>query len=222
MRVIADADSTGLPGVEITYWPNGDGEPAGDVVEYTWEQLDGLLEDLAAPSYAQIASFAYGLLRFVYEQGELVILALEFIGENDVALEETGPIVETCDTFPRTSVPEVPNPGTSTFAWSDANADNSIGPGDSFFVDFANCWDDDPADSIDTLYNGTVELVNYTEVESGGVITRIGFEPSSGPGGIAFTGFAITETEDDGNSILVFDAETISLSGGFAMVFTSP
>jgi hypothetical protein len=222
MRVIADANSSGLPGVEITYWPNGEPDPGAPVTEYTWEQLDGLLEEPLAESYAQIASFAYSLLRFMYEQGGLVILALEFIGENDVLLEETGPIVETCDTFPRASVPAVPNPGTSTFSWSDANSDNSVGPGDSFFVDFSNCWDDDETDSIDTLYHGTVELANYTEVVTDGVITRVGFEPSGGPGGVVFTSLGITETEDDGASIIVFDNETITLAGRFSIVFTSP
>ena len=222
MRVIVNANGSGLPGVEITYWPNGEGIPGSSVSEYTWEQLDGLFEEPAAEPYAQIAAFAYSLLRIIYEQGELVVLALEFISENDVLLEEAGPIVETCDTFPRPSDPIVPNPGTSTVFWSDASADGSVGPGDSFFLDFADCWDDDPADSIDTLYKGTVELANYTEVSSSGVITRIGFEPSSSPGGIVFTGLEITETEDDGINIIVFDAETITLGGGFSMVFTNP
>ena len=172
--------------------------------------------------FAAIAAFGYSLLRFIYEQNDLIIVALEFIGENDDLLEQTGPIVETCDTFPRPPVPDVPNPGTSTVAWSDMNTDNSVGPGDSFFLDFSNCWLDDPTDDFDSLYNGTIEFANYTEVVTDGVITRVGFEPSGGRGGVFFTSLSLAETEDDGVNILVFDTEAIIINGSFSIVFSSP
>ena len=76
IRVIADADGQGTPGVEITLVPAGGPSQS---VNYTWELLDGLLDDPTKESYARIAAFAYSFLRVVYEQGGLVIQALELL-----------------------------------------------------------------------------------------------------------------------------------------------
>ena len=207
-----------LPGVDITYFPNG---AEDDSVSLDWQTFDGVFDNPTnGQEYAAIAAFANSLLRFVYEQGELVILALEFIADNSDVIELNPPITEECDTFPRPADDlTLVNPGSSTVSWSDV--DNSIGinSGDSFFLDFIDCWDDDPTDTIDTLYDRGISFFNYTEVQTAGVITRVGFES---PGGIDFTGLQITETEDDGFNILIFGDEAITLSGGFSMVFTSP
>ena len=217
MRVIADADGQGTPGVEITLVPAG---CPSQLVNYTWEQLDGLLDDPTKEDYARIASFAYSFLRLMYEQGELVILALEFIGENDVVLETSGTIVENCDTFPSPADdPTVTNPGTSTVFWTDMDNDQGISSGDTVFLDFFDCWDDDVTDTIDTLFNGGIKFVNYIEVQSSGVITRVGFEFVGGDHGFDF--WRITET-DTQPGVVVIEPDTITLTGGFSMVFTSP
>ena len=212
----------GVPGVDITYSPNGDAGPH-TTSSFSWVDFDSLFDDAGAEDYEKIAAFAYSMLRFMYEQGELVIFALEFIGDNDTLLEQTGRIEESCDTYPLApSPPPSVIPGMSRFSWYDASFDNSLGAGDTFYLDFTECWDDDPNDDFDTHYQGTVNFVNYTEVESGGVLTRIGFEPGNTPGGIDFEFLKITETETTLTNIVLATDETITLTGGFSMVFTAP
>lgn len=223
ISVIADVKSTGIPGVTITYWPNGADDPGSSVSDsFTWDELNALFDEPAAEPYARIAAFAYSMLRFMYEQGELVIQALEFLSENDTLLEQTGSIVESCDTYPVAPLPPVSDPGMSTFSWYDASHDNSLGPGDTFYLDFFECWDDDQIDDFDSLNNGTVNFVNYTEVETGGVLTRIGFEPTTEPGGIDFDYLNITETETTISNVILETSEAITINGSFSMIFTSP
>lgn len=204
-----------LPGVDITYLPNG---TQTDFVSLTWEQFDAVFDNPGTDPYAGIASFANSMLRFVYEQGELVIFALEFLGENDVILETSGTIVEDCDTFPvlQPPLPTVSNPGTSMVSWTDVDNDNSISSGDTLYLDFVECWDDDETDDFDTLFDRGITFSNYIENQVGDVITRVGFA------GIDFTGLSITETEATPTNIVIVNAETITLTGGFSMVFTSP
>ena len=219
IRVIADADDQGTPGVEITLVP---ADSPSQSVNYTWELLDGLLDDPTKESYARIASFAYSFLRVVYEQGGLVIQALELLSENDVILEleTSGTFVESCDTFPAPADDlNVANPGLSTVFWTDVDNDQSISSGDTVFVDFLDCWDDDPTNTIDTLFNSGIKFVNYIEDQSGGVITRVGFEFVGGDHGFEF--WQITET-DTQPGVVVIEPDTITLTGGFSMVFTAP
>jgi hypothetical protein len=226
IRVSVNPNVTpGVPGVDITYSPDGDAtEPPPTPTSYSWEDFDGLFDNAGATEYEQIANFAYSLLRIMYEQGELVILALEFLGENDDALETGGTIVEDCDTMPYPpDDPAVLETGTSMVGWTDADNSTDISPGDTIYLDFMQCWDDDETDNIDTLYNGGIKFVNYTEVENAGVITRIGFEPTDGPGGIEYynPSLIINETDDNGSNILI-GLDPITLTGGFSMIFTSP
>lgn len=219
VRVIPDADGQGTPGVDIIFVPT---DSPNQSTLLTWEQLDGVFDDPTAEPYARIASFAYSMLRFMYEQGELVIFALNFLGDNDDLLEQIGQVSEICDTYPLAPSPAVLDPGMSQVSWYDASHDNSLGSGDTFYLDFTECWDDDETDDFDTLYDGTVNFVNYTEVESGGVLTRIGFEPTTGTGGIDFDYLEITETETTVSNVILETSETITLTGGFSMIFTSP
>lgn len=223
VSVNPDVNNTGMPGVDVTYWPNGEGDPGSSVLEsFTWDELDAVFDDTSADAYARIASFAYSMLRFMYEQSELVIHTLEFLGDNDASLEQIGSIAESCDTFPLAPLPPALDPGMSKVSWYDASHDNSLGSGDTFYLDFTECWDDDETDDFDTLYDGTVNFVNYTELESGGVLTRIGFEPTAGLSGIDFDYLEITETETTVSNVILETSETITLNGGFSMVFTSP
>jgi hypothetical protein len=220
IRVTVNPDvNNGQAGVDITELP--DGVPTS----VTWEEFDDLFGS-AAPDYQQVAAFAHSLLRFMYEQGELVILALELISENDIQLEETGTVEQYCDSYS----PLIPSyavsydPGLIRVNWYDADNSIDLGPGDTVYLGFIECWDNDETDSIDTFYDGTINLVNYTEVENAGVVIRIGFEPSSAtePGGIQYDYLDITETETTGSNVVFATTETLTLSGGFGMVFTSP
>ena len=207
-------------GVDITDLP--DGVP----ISVTWEEFDGLFENEAADDYAQVASFAYGILRFIYEQGGLVIDSLEYLSENDLELEQNLSLFESCDPYPYATDQLVSDPGEALITWTDDSFDGSLGPGDSFLVFYTECWNDDETDNFDQLYHGTVNLVNYVEVEYAGEVTRIGFEPFQTPaGGIDFDNFEIIETQTDTNQqlVLIDEAGKLVLNGGFGMVFfTSP
>ena len=208
-----------LPGVDITYLPNGS-QP--DSVQLTWQAFnDAFGNPEQGKEYAAIASFANAVLRLVYEQGGLVILTLELIDENAATMEAVGTIVEPWDAFPfPADDPTVVNPGESRISWQDVDNDQSIGSGDTVFVDFFDCWIDD-ASTSDTLFSGGIKFVNFIEEQSGGVITRAGFELVGGDHGFDF--LRITETETDTQlGVVSIDPNTITLTGGFSMVFTSP
>ncbi len=224
MRVNPDADGQGTPGIDIILVP---ASSPSQSISMTWVKFESVLDDPTAEPYARIAAFAHSLLRFMYDQGGLVIQALELISENDTLLEETGTVEQSCDTYYPLSPSSTPavsyDPGLLRVKWYDVNNDIGLGPGDTVYLDFIECWDNDETDTIDTFYNGTINLLNYTEVENAGVLTRIGFEPSaSADGGIDYDYFKITETVTNSSNVIIDFSETITLTGGFSMVFTSP
>ncbi len=225
VTVNPNVNNSGIAGVDIIYWPDGEGSPGtSQSISVTWDIFDGVFDDNGAAAYARIASFAYSALRFMYEQGEIVILSLEAIGDFDTLLEQQGSVAESCDTYPFPPDQPVPDPGMSVLTWSDASLDGELGPGDSFSWNLTQCWDDDETDTIDQLLHGVINLAGYTEVVNAGIITRIGFEPFNGPGGIDFVGLELTETDTDANANqVIFDiSDKATLNGGFSMVFTSP
>ena len=212
-------------GVDLAYFPSSVAEnPLSSSI--SWEAFDSLFENQSAEDYQRIAAFAYNLLRFMYEQGGLVINSLEYLSDNDLLLEQNLSLFESCDPYPyATTDPTVSDPGETLITWNDSSFDGSLGPGDSFLVSYTECWDNEESDNFDQLYNGAVNLVNYVEVENAGVITRIGFEPFQAlAGGINFDNFEIIETETDANQglVIIEQAEKLILKGGFSIVFTSP
>lgn len=212
-------------GVDLTYDPASVADdPLSSSVP--WEVFDSLFEDESAQEYQRIAAFAYNVLRFLYEQGGLVIDSLEYLSENDLLLEQNMSQFESCDPYPYAATdPTVSDPGETLMTWSDESFDGSLGPGDSFLVFYTECWVNEETDDFDQLYHGAVNLVNYVEVENAGVVTRVGFEPfQTTSGGIDFDNFEIIETETDANQQLVIieQASKLILNGGFSMVFTSP
>ena len=208
-----------IPGVDVTYTPNGI-EPTS--IPLTWPAFDDAFDNpVENQEFAAVASFATSLLRFVYEQGELVVQTLEFIGENSDLMEATGTVAEDCDMFPVNSPPDimVANPGSFTVGWNDEDNDTSISSGDRVDLEFFECWVNEESDPVARLYNRGITFNNYIEVQSGNVITRVGFES---PGGMVFNFLEITETEDNGINTVISSANTITVSGGFSMVFTAP
>jgi hypothetical protein len=113
--------------------------------------------------------------------------------------------------------------GYNDFTWNDVTGDVEVGPGDSFVWYFDDCWDDDPDDDIDDLYNGTINLMNYVDNEEDGVTIRIGYEPPvEGPGGVYFENFEISEIEEDGGIYSHDSASAVTLNGGYIIVFYEP
>jgi hypothetical protein len=211
-------------GVDLAYSPpSGAESPLSSSI--SWEVFDGLFEDESAEEYQRIAAFAYNLLRFMYEQGGLVIDLLEYLSDNDLLLEQNLSLFKSCDTYPYATTETVSDPGETLITWTDESSDGSLGPGDNFLVFFTECWDNEETDDFDQLYHGEVNLVNYVEVEDAGMITRVGFEPfETQSGGIDFVNFEIIETETEVNQqqVIIDEASKLILNGGFSMVFTSP
>ena len=222
-RINVKVNST-LPGVDITYLSNG---IEVDSASLTWQQFDDAFDNPQPDEeFAAVASFATSLLRSVYELGDLVVDTLEFIGENSDLMEEIGTVEEACDIFPSNRPPDimVANPGSIAVGWNDEDNDTGISSGDKVYLEFFECWIDDENDTIDRLYNRGITFNNYTEVQSGNVITRVGFESPDGiVAGLVFDFLEITETEDNGvDRTVISSDETITVSGGFSMVFTAP
>ena len=212
-----------IPGVDVTYLPNGV-EPTS--IPLTWQEFDDAFDNPQVDEeFAAVASFATTLLRLVYEQGELVVQTLEFIGENSDLMEAIGTVGEDCDMFPVNRPPDiiVDNPGSFTVGWNDEDNDTSISSGDRVDLAFFDCWVNEESDPVARLYNRGITFNNYTEVQSGNVITRVGFESPGGiVAGMVFDFLEITETEDDGINTVISSDNTITVSGGFSMVFTAP
>lgn len=212
-----------IPGVVVTDIPSGGGLVS---VPLDWQEFrDAFDNPVVNQEFAAVASFATTLLRLVYEQGELVVQTLEFIGENSDSMEAIGTVGEDCDMFPVNLPPDitVANPGSFTVGWNDADNDISIGTGDRVFLDFFECWVNEESDPVARLYNRGITFNNYTEIQSGNVITRVGFESPDGViAGMVFEFMEITETEDNGINTVISSDNTITVSGGFSMVFTAP
>jgi hypothetical protein len=210
-------------GVVVTYTPNGV-EPTS--ISLPWQAFDDAFDNpQEGEEFAAVASFATSLLRLVYEQGELVVRTLEFIGENSDLMEAIGTVGEDCDMFPVDRPPDimVADPGSFTVGWNDEDNDTSISSGDRVYLDFFECWVNEEPGLVARLYNRGITFNNYTEVQSGNVITRVGFESPDGiVAGMVFDFLEITETEDNGINTVISSANTIRVSGGFSMVFTAP
>ena len=223
VSINSNVNNTGMAGVDITYKPFGDAGQSQSM-SLAWNEFDGLFEDVNAESYARVASFGFSVWRFMYEQSGLVITALKYMSEIDTALEQDGSVTENCDQYPLPVLPEEPVPslGARVFTWNDDMSNGELGPGDSFSWEFIKCWNDDESDDFDFLYHNRLNLVNYVEVVNENVVTRIGFEPTQGPGGVDFCNLVLTETETTFENIILGVNDAFILNGGFSIVFTSP
>jgi hypothetical protein len=212
-----------IPGVVVTDIPSGGGLVS---VPLEWQEFrDAFDNPVVNQEFAAVASFANTVLRLVYEQGELVVQTLEFIGDNSDRMEDIGTVGEDCDMFPVNLPPdiEVADPGSFTVGWNDADNDQGISSGDRVDLAFFDCWVNEETDPVAKLYDRGITFNNYTEVQSGNEITRVGFESPDGViAGMVFDFMEITETEDNGINTVISSDNTITVSGGFSMVFTAP
>ena len=185
----------------------------GDPAFYSWDDFEDLF-DSDSEEWKKWASFAVNVFKFVYEQFDFVIYALEYIGDYGEVLETQGTIQFDCDTFPLLAT------GTRKLKWVD-NGNGSVGPSDSFVWTFADCWIYNSRDNIDDLINGVINLTGYTEVLKDGKITRIGFEPYlETQGGVIYNDLVLTETEEDppGN-FTIDESSELTVNGGMQVVF---
>lgn len=210
----------GLAGVEII----DNGTPLGC---YTWAQFDDLM-DTSTQVAEQASRLAYGIIELLLELSDMTALNSFDLMENDLAT--LGNIPLECDSFSSAGV-SAPSPyeawdqGNALFHWVDENADMEQTPGDSYGYIFNYCWNNDPTDNIDNLFNGVIDLIAFTEVaDASDILTRIGYEGSTNgkTGGVFFDYFSMIETESDslaGTSTIV--SQTV-MNGGMSVVFSAP
>ena len=185
---------------------------------FTWEELEDLLGDAAAPDWQQRAALSALVAEFMLGQADEVIEILALI---DDPLEINNPLIVMCDAFPGTPPPGVLNQGMFELTWLGSG---EIMPGDSFDWNFTDCWFTDPGDN-DELINGGVDLLGYNEVvDASNTLTRIGFETVGQIlGGVIYDNLTVAETEESSPGIFtIVPSGTITIIGGFSIVFAEP
>ena len=188
---------------------------------YPWADFENLDENSVVPA-EQMAVFALDMIDFIFYQANFANNSFDIIGESIGSA--TSSVDLDCAAFSDRNYSVgtgIVDQGLFTFSWVDDNSDGVVSSGDGFSLNFNNCWFGDIED-ID-IYNGIINLNAYTLViNSENVITRLGFEGNTGnTGGVFFSGFAMDEALVNGNSV-VLSGTTISLSGGFTIVYSQP
>lgn len=204
------------PGVEIRL---------NDTVQgcYPWTDFENLDEKPAATTAEQIAVFAFDMIDFIFYQANFANNSFDLI---DDSISDAGGSVDLmCSAFSSRGYAVqtgIADQGIYSFSWVDDNQDNVVGSGDSFRLNFTDCWFGD-IDDID-IFNGSIDLNAYTAVtNSEDVVTRFGFEGATAgkTGGVFYNSFVMTEALVNTGSIFFADS-TISLSGGFTIVYSEP
>jgi hypothetical protein len=207
------------PGVTIT---TSEQTQDPNPVTLTWDELRNLIGSQSAPLWVQKAAYASEFFQFMLDEQtpllvgtfDEIIPALEDAIEMDVLVEGDA-MRDSCYAFPDGKTPDgVDQLGYNDFTWYDVSDNDAVGPGDSFQWTFVDCWNDD-------LFNGEIALRGYTSVEDGGTITRIGYEPYGGPGGVEFMDFEISEIILEVEGPYTIGA-VYTLNGGFTIVFYKP
>jgi hypothetical protein len=190
----------------------------GTATFFGWDAFDDVLGDSMAPDWQRRGALGLSGLDFVYEQALGVVDALNLI---DDFLASSNPLEQMCDSFMGTPPVGVLTQGMFTLTWLGSG---SVQPGDDFRWQFTDCWVDDPFDDVDQVLNGGIDLLGYTSVESGGNLTRTGFEPYlMSDGGVVFDNFETVEVVEDGLGNFAIEPGTrVTLNGGFVVVFFAP
>lgn len=148
-----------IPGVFSTVQIRLDG---GAPVSLTWDQLNGLLDDDLAVPWQRRAALATEALELVLIQ---VFTITDTFNVIDDGLLTVNPAVVPCDAITGSPPPNVINQGETALTW--------LGPGsvpmggDDFRWDFTDCWFDDTGSGLDTLLNGSIDLIDYVEIIDG-------------------------------------------------------
>jgi hypothetical protein len=193
----------GGAGIQLEWDRNNDGTLEDEAV-LSWAEFDELLGSEAA-EWQQMGAFGYSVMvDFMLELAEYGLGGIELISMTSDVLPDVSPVTAPCDAFSDVGLsvppppPVFPDQGYETFAWYDDAASGDVNPGDSFGFDFDYCLVYIPEEDL-TVLNGTIGLNSWTEVVSGGVLRRIGFEgtsPAGTPGGLVFEDFELWEVWD--------------------------
>lgn len=209
--VVTEADvvtvTLTLSGVELSL----NGAPA---TFFSWDDYDGLLDDLQAETWQRRASLAGGAFSFIFER---MFEIAELLDSLELT-ESPTPIVTPCDQFPGTPPAGVILQGEHVLTRLGSGPD--LSPGDVFDWTFENCW----FASSDVLIDNFLQMQNYIEViDANNTLTRIGFGPSNNiPGGVLYFDWTLAETTENQGVYTISPDDRIVINGGFSMLFTQP
>jgi len=170
IRVSASQDNIGSPLYDLTLYV-GDAFTDEEIAltkRLTWEALEDIGDDpTAVDGYLALTWLGLRGIEFVFQNAQQILGGFEYCYTNRQALAVAGAgnaVTVACDTFPGDG-----SQGTVGYTWLDTEPTNpSVNPGDSFKITYANCWLNDdpenPADSIDEIFDGSIDLSLYYDV----------------------------------------------------------
>jgi len=218
-----NVEDSGFDGVDLDFRPDLYGTPGVyESSSHTWEAFEALLENEKADEWEKKASFSFNIVGFLLEQMEYAVNAFNLIDENEDRLLSVNPVTESCDSFSGaglTAPAGLEDPGTADFSWEEGTAgadDGEVGPGDSFSMDFDDCWNNDPEDDFDDLIQGGLDFTGYMEnietVADVETLTGIGFEE------ITFRNLVLSETYTEGD-VCTLEGNPTTITGTFSIWF---
>ncbi|MDJ0522361.1 MAG: hypothetical protein QNJ90_09865 [Planctomycetota bacterium] len=186
---------------------------------YSWDNFEDMVGS-PAETYLQRAALAWGILEFMLDTSDVIAQTFELMEED---LYYFNPMSHGCDGIAPLTPPGwvSMDTGNHVFGWNDVNFDDDMGPGDNFSWYFDMCWrEEDGGGEGEFWRSGTMQLLNFTEVVSGGAYTRVGYEPFVDDGGVFFNDVLVYETEGDGPNLEI-DAPRY-LNGSFQIAWWAP
>ena len=206
---------------------------------YTWAQFEAI--DDTSPEGEQVAQFAKEIFEFFIGQSEVELMTLDLTEQIISNMNNPGvPLDVQCDAFSDfglnvpTRVPAVPDFGWLYFTWNDDEPGGVLGNGDSFKIEFNDCWFNEPPDSGILLSGttppdppfGTIDMLNFTAlVDGNNDLTRFGFEDNPGTAlqteGVYYTDFVLADTSVTTFPDTQIDS-TMTINGGVTVVFYWP
>jgi hypothetical protein len=181
---------------------------------FSWDEYNGLLDDLQAETWQRRASVAGLTLSFVIDRMFQISRLLDSLEQTESATQ----IVTACDEFQGTPPAGVLLQGDHVLTRLGSGED--LSPGDVFDWTFTNCW----FASSNSLIDNVLQLQNYIEViDSSNTLTRIGFGPTDNvSGGVLYFDWRIAETEENQGVYTIDPASQIEVNGGFSLLLTQP
>jgi hypothetical protein len=175
-----------------------------------------------APIWQQEAYLALVALEFIVFPMKTVNEIIQDILTNESTLTAKLTLPILCDSLsnsnPVVTAPStVQNQGLETLTFSDVNGNGTIDTGDSFTVNFIDCFNQNMEVIIQS---GFLRLFLFVREITNNAITRIGFEPSSTEtGGILFSNTDIWLPTDTTGGITINGNPKMNVNGGFSLVF---
>jgi hypothetical protein len=194
---------------------------AGETLDLDWQAFSALYQQgSTAPVWQQAASASFQFFGLMLAQAGLILDVQD--GAIDTSFGDT-PLVRNCDSFPVSPPVGVLLQGEWVLTWL------GFGIGDRGTYDLAmtDCWLDNAGDRDDYLYRGHIAFSGWQASGETGSdwLTYLGFGDDlyeRTPGGVRYLDMQLdlAIADDTGGFVLQSD-RSVSISGGFAVGFSS-